>query len=647
MTTVVTTLTGRRVELSVDFTTPVVELKAEVARAVAQHNALADAIAGVRVEDVTCENTLERLSTATFLLYQLNEVIRIRRDNGGHDDDALHETLSSLNMLLASALAHTAYRSDINARISALHAQLPTLGASSDQSKALRALHGAGLRLDRRSSERLSAIQVQLQELLLCVDNETTCETLELSSEDLAGLPHHVLRQLSVADSGLYSVSVTQHLMHTILSLCSNARTRELVWREFVRLIPRSVVCAQALQTAALLRERACLLGHASHSASVTHSAIAKTTLSVTALLDDVHARATAAASRDTRDPWDVMYCATRDMLRTPPDGFRFFSYFMPRLPVVEQSLRLCGSVFGLCFEKVASIPAVLRWCEDVALYVVVDLATDVVIGALYLDLWSRPGKGAGGWTSNIRHRTKDSVPYVVVTCAMDQRTGFSHWELRMLLHELGHALHALCARGLFMETSWASVEDDFIETPSQVLEHWAWDAQALVFLSDNLLSLSAAEEVVRGRSASAADHLLLTVYSCRLDMVLSGPGPLPATESEVLAALDAPRTSDVDAGVCSNCHVYETLKRFPDCAGRMYGYLWGQVDAADLFDTLFRGMMDGKPWSCLDPAVAEAGLRYRRCVLEPGAMVDAADILQHALGRPPSAHAFFRLNGL
>lgn len=648
----VTTASGRCVQLLADFSLADAELRAEADRVIAEHNAKADAVAAVPITDVSVKNTLEALSQANFLLLNLKQVVGIRIDSGQWDRDC-GASLDSIRVQLMSAFLHTCFRVDIFERICALHAQRSTLGLSSDHKKALRTMYQAGVERGMLSDEHTCARIREFNKVEAPVVEELE-EPFVLSATDLYGLSSEFLSTLPRTTHGDMVVAFTPNNASSILTWCMNARTRELVWRRFSKFVAGSAVCARALTAAARFRAHAGMFGYTSYSDKAAGLTIAKTARRISTFLDDLHVYALPAAREEvlafartkavrgdaeTLKPWDVLYYQC--------EGQRDdFASFMPKATVVDRALRLCGLLFGLRFEVVACIPPALRWCTDLDMFVVVDTATNAAMGVLYLDLWDRPGKSSGPWMRAFRCVVDGSrtLPCAAVFCCAE---GFRHFDVISLFHELGHALHFLCARGTFRHTEASYVEYDFLETPSQLLEHWAWNARVLVYLSGDVLPLDIAKDVVRARNVNAGGELLRSIFEARLDMVLCGPGPPINTGAELMTVVDGLAAHDCGALFVNIVGLYRMLERFPEStAGMSYRYLWGEADSADLFCSLFQRALNDKSGAILGAAVVEAGARLRECILEPGPLRDGADMLEHALGRQPTIDAFLRLKG-
>ena len=239
-----------------------------------------------------------------------------------------------------------------------------------------------------------------------------------------------------------------------------------------------------------------------------------------------------------------------------------------------------------------------------------------------------------------------------------EQPSLLRHEEVVTLFHEFGHVMHHICSRARFARFSGTRVERDFVEAPSQMLENWCWEHAALTKLSGHyrrfvprsasggggLVPEPLPEDTVRRmRDAKRCMAALLT----RRQVVLS------LFDQELhhrAAAVEA--ASEIDSAA-----VLERLQRsiglvpmtpgthFGGSFGHLmggydaqyYGYLWSEVFSCDMYETGFGG----------EPLNADAGRRYRQCILTPGGSRDAADMLREFLGREPREQAFLRSKGV
>ncbi len=205
------------------------------------------------------------------------------------------------------------------------------------------------------------------------------------------------------------------------------------------------------------------------------------------------------------------------------------------------------------------------------------------------------------------------------------------------LFHEFGHVLHQTLTRARFLRFSGTSVERDFVEAPSQMLEHWCWDPDVLRgftrhYRTGDPIPEALVKRMVAAKNVSSGIATLRQIYLSRLDLAYHAPGAQKETDAiarelHVITGFAFPEETHFQAGF-GHLFGYD--------AG-YYGYLWSKVSGDDMF-TRFEeaGLRD-----------AGVGRDYRRGILERGGSVDGDGLVREFLGREPSPAAFLRDLGL
>jgi Zn-dependent oligopeptidase len=210
------------------------------------------------------------------------------------------------------------------------------------------------------------------------------------------------------------------------------------------------------------------------------------------------------------------------------------------------------------------------------------------------------------------------------------------HDDVVMLFHEFGHVLHGILCRTDLVRFYWET-EWDFIEAPSQILEHWAWQQPVLARFARHHrtgepIPAALVERLVASRDLNIG---LKTLRQCTfgiLDLALHGE--LPADPNE------ADRQAHERTGFPYHPGTHQPTEWGHLMGGYdagYYGYLWAKVYGDDMF-----GRFEAE--GVTSPAVGRA---YRREILVPGGSRDAIDLLRAFLGREPSPATFLRLLGI
>ncbi len=340
---------------------------------------------------------------------------------------------------------------------------------------------------------------------------------------------------------------------------------------------------------------------------------------------------------------WDWRWCDTRQRAGTfavDPDELR--AHFVLD-DVLTGLLDLASAVFGLRFEPVAEAGA---WHPEVRGLRTFDAATGEVLGEILMDLHPREGKfghaAAFGLVPSRRlpDRTRRLPITAIVANLPAPAPGvpalLRHADVVMLFHEFGHVLHATLGRAALTRFS-AEVEWDFVEAPSQILEHWAWQPEVLArFARHHRTGAAIPRELVARLVASRDLNVgLRTLRQCTLGLMDLGLHGAAAADPD-----EVDRAAHERTGFPYHAGTHQPTS-FGHLAGGYdagyYGYLWAQVFGDDMF-----GQFEAE--GVTSPAI---GLRYRREILEPGGSRDAIDLLRAFLGREPSPATFLRRLGI
>jgi len=339
---------------------------------------------------------------------------------------------------------------------------------------------------------------------------------------------------------------------------------------------------------------------------------------------------------------WDWRYYHTQ-VKRTDYglDPVEVASYF-PLEQVVGGMLSLTAEVFGLTYHEIAETNA---WHDDVRLYEIRDTATGAHVAHFYMDLFPRDGKfgHAAAWPL-IHARSSDSQAVRPVSAILANFTKptterpslLQHTEVVTLFHEFGHILHMSLADTLFSRFSGASTEWDFVEAPSQIMEHWCYKPAVLQrfakhYESGNPIPAELVQQLETARNLHVGISTMRQISFGVLDMGVHGPKHLSLDEA--LAEATAVSLFPFQEGTF-----------FPASFGHMfgydagyYGYLWSEVFGDDMFSMFEES-------GVTDPGI---GMRYRKEILEPNGSRDADDLLLAFLGRAPSNRAFLAKLGI
>src|SRR6185436_2848572 len=256
-----------------------------------------------------------------------------------------------------------------------------------------------------------------------------------------------------------------------------------------------------------LRKEIADLYGVPSFAHYVTKRNMVETPETVLRFLDDVRNVVTEAEIRDLAaleeikgariERWDASYYRERLRERRFAIDQEELRKYFPTKGVVEWMLDITSRLYGVRFER-ESVPV---WHDDVIYLDVLDAASAVPIGGIYLDLYPRDGKykHAAAWPVRGVSMRSGRKPISVLVTNFN-RQGLTHDELETLLHEFGHVLHGVLSATHYLEHSGTSVERDFVEAPSQMYEEWASRMESLSLLRNHCGDCPAIDESLVAR---------------------------------------------------------------------------------------------------------------------------------------------------
>ena len=526
----------------------------------------------------------------------------------------------------------------------------------------MRDFRRAGQSLEAAARMELEGIRARLVELEVAFNrniNEYE-DAIEVSRERLAGLPDEFVERLKPGTApGTFRVSLDYPELYPFLAQAADREAREALFRKHWL---RSVDQNRPLLVEALrLRQRAAeLLGYPSwaHYAievkmAETPDAVADFYASLVSRLEPfrdrelsaLRARFESDAHSGSISAWDWMYYD--EQLRRTDYGVdaNQVAEYLPLEACLEGMFALTGDVFGLDYRKVEDARA---WHPTVELYEVRDRASGELLAHFYADWFPREGKfgHAAAFPLVIGHRRADGSyerPVSTILANFTPPGGgrpslIQHNELETLFHEFGHILHQVLTRAEYHRTSGGETEVDFVEAPSQIMEHWTWDPVVLGrfarhFRTGEPIPADLVERMVAARRLNIGLKTLVQVFYGQVDVSIHDGRAEPDLDEALRKAyapvgLPYPEGTFLLSGFAHPMGGYD--------AG-YYGYLWSEVIADDLFG---RFTAEGV-------TSPEVGAAYRRSILEPNGSRPAGELVRAFLGRDSTPDAWLRLRGM
>jgi len=545
---------------------------------------------------------------------------------------------------------------------------------------ALRDFHLSGVDLPADKKARFKAISQELSQLTSkfeenLLDATNAWSKLVTDERALAGMPESakdLARQTAAQrDQEGWLLTLEFPSYYPVLTYAEDRGLRRELYEAYhTRASERGPHAGQFDNTGAMERilalrhELAQLLGFANYAERSLAKKMARSTGDVVAFLEDLARRSRPQAERemaeltafarerdglDALEAWDVAYYSEK--LREQRYAFsqeEVRPYF-PATRVVPGLFAVAERLFGVTIREVDGIDV---WHPDARFYEIRDGAGELR-GQFYLDLYARPKKRGGAWMDDcmgrMRHGDRLQTPVAYLICNFTPPVGakpslLTHDEVETLFHEFGHGLHHMLTRVDYPPIAGINgVAWDAVELPSQFLENWCWEREALDLIAGHYETGASLPDDLYGRMKAAKNfqsamqmvrQLEFALFDFRLHL-----GYDPAHGGRIYETLDAVRR---EVAVIR----YPEFNRMPHgfshifaggYAAGYYSYKWAEVLSADAF-SLFeeRGVFD-----------PETGRSFREHILERGGSRDAMDLFVAFRGREPRIDALLRHSGI
>ncbi len=622
------------------------------------------------------DNTVHALESADELLDWVSSGYYDMKITIG--SKAMHE----LDLTIAPMLAE--YRNDLAldeglfARVQAVYDQRDSLDLDPERQQVLSKLYtffarngalldGAGKDRLREIDEAMSRLSPRFQQNVLAEMNRYQ---LPLTDEaDLAGLPETSLGMARATaeekgqDGWVFTLQMPSY--YPFMQYADNRALREQLWRAFsARCVGGENDNSEVIRELATLRhERARLLGYASHAAYTLEERMAGNPETVYAFYERLLKVVRPAAERDfeavrslkaelTGDtdfqPWDFAYYSEKLKQRTFDFDTEALRPYFQLENVVEGVFEHARRLYKLDFIETGEVP---KYHPEVTVYEVRDRDTGDFIGLFYTDFFPRETKQSGAWMSPLKEQGlrggKVQRPHIMNVCnftkpAAGKPSLLSLDEVLTLFHEFGHALHGLLSDCTYRSVAGTNVYWDFVELPSQIMENWLMEIEALdLFARHYETGAPMPPELVEKLRASARFNAgyqnLRQIFLGRLDFSYhdGDPGGMEDLAAHEWAATQGTYLFDQVPGA-SVSHAFLHIFAGGYSAG-YYSYKWAEVLDADAFE-LF------KEEGIFNP---ETAARFRGNILSRGGSENPMVLYKRFRGREPDPEALLRRDGL
>lgn len=644
-------------------------------QAIAGAKAEIDAIAG-NPQAPDFENTLEALDFAGSQLDRISSVFF--NLNAAETNEKMQRMAQEISPLLSEFKNDIGLNRELFTRIKNVHDRKEALDLGPEQrtllEKTFKSFSRNGALLNDTHKKRLREIDAELSKLSLKFGENVLAETngYEMLLEDeavLKGLPEGEIEAAADLARSRDKKGWLITLDHpSYIPFMKYAQNRQLRKELYIAFSSKGFHgdaldnTENILKIVSLRHERAKLLGFASHAHFVLEERMAESPGKVLEFLEQFLEKAKPAAQRefaeleayarerdqlDRLEKWDSAYYTEKlRRERFDLDDEKLKPYFKLE-QVIQGVFTLAGKLYGLHFKEVFEVE---KYHPDVKTFEVFDDAGNFV-SLFYGDFHPRAGKRGGAWMTSFKPQYKrrgtDHRPQISNVCNFTKPTNtkpslLTFNEVTTLFHEFGHALHGMLANTTYPSLSGTSVYWDFVELPSQIMENWCYEKEALElfafhYLSGEPIPMELVEKIKGSATFQEGMATLRQLGFGFLDMAWHGGDPKDITDVKAFEnkALEATELFPQIPQTCmapSFSHIFQG-----GYSSGYYSYKWAEVLDADAF-ALF--MEKG----IFDKTVADA---FKENILSKGGSENPMVLYKRFRGGEPKIDALLERAGL
>jgi peptidyl-dipeptidase Dcp len=628
-------------------------------------------------EAPTFENTIAALEDSGRALSRASTVYGVYSST--MSDDAVQAVERDMAPKLAAFQDKITQNEPLFKRIAAVYDTREKSGLTPEQQRLTWFYYTnfvrAGAQLDPAAKKRMGEINQELASLFtkfgqnVLTDEENGVVYIDKES-DLAGLPQSVRDSEAEAAAGLgkkgqWAVRNTRSSVEPFLTYADNRGLREKVWTMFVNRGDEGGATDNNANITRILQlrdERAKLLGYASHAHWRLEDSMAKTPERAMALMTAVWPAAVARVHEEVADmqaiadkehagikiePWDYRYYAEKVRKDKYDLDETQITPYMQLEKLREGMFYMANQLFGFSFTPVkpGTVPV---YHPDVRVWEVTDQKGGLV-GLWYWDPYAREGKQSGAWMNAYRNqeRFKSDIRTIVsnnsnfVKGKPGEPVLISWEDAKTLFHEFGHALHGLSSNVNYPTLSGTNVARDYVEFPSQILEHWLSTPEilnrfALNYKTGKPIPPELVAKIEKARTFNqgfkTVEYLSSAIVDMKLHLAAGAPIDPDQFEKATLAEINMPPEIVMRHRTPQFNHVFSG----DAYSAGYYSYLWADTLTADAWESFLEA---GGPW---DKAQA-AKLKQ---LLSQGNTVDPADAYRAFRGHDADVGALMRDRG-
>jgi peptidyl-dipeptidase Dcp len=610
--------------------------------------------------------TLDRLSSIFFNL------------NSAETCDEMQKIAQEVSPLLTAFSNDVSLNEALFKRVKAIYDQKDELTLTPEQATLLDkkyksfARNGALLAEDKKT--RLREIDTELAKLKLTFGENVLAETnnyqLHITNEsDLKGLPEGAIEMArTLAESKEKEGWIFTLDFPSYLPFVTYADNREL--RKEITIAAGKKAFQNngfdnqkiTLQIAKLRYERANLLGYETHAHFVLEERMAQNPNQVKTFLNDLLAKAKPAAEKefaqlsafakeldgiDQLEKWDGPYYSEKLKQKLFNLDDELLKPYFKLENVLNGAFSIANKLFGLTFKEIVDID---KYHTDVQTFEVVDEKSELV-ALFYADFFPRKGKRNGAWMTSFKpqyiQNGVNERPHISNVCNFTPPTPtkpslLTFNEVTTLFHEFGHGLHGMLANTTYPSLSGTSVYWDFVELPSQMMENWCYEPEALALFAKHyetgeIIPQEYVEKIKESASFLEGMATLRQLSFGLLDMAFHGNNPTEITNIKAFEKAAFEGTS-LYPDVAENCMSVSFSHIFQGgYSSGYYSYKWAEVLDADAFAYFQeKGIFN-----------TEVATKFKENILSKGGTEHPMILYKRFRGQEPKPEALLKRAGL
>lgn len=624
----------------------------------------------------TFENTIEALAFSGHVLDRISSIFF--NLNSAETNDEIQKIAQEVSPLLSEFGNDVRLNADLFAKVKVVYEKKDHLNLNPEQTTLLDKKYksftrnGANLPEDKKLELReidkeLSKLSLQFGENVLA---ETQAYQMHITDEkELSGLPEgtmeeaHSLAKSQEKEGWIFTLDYPSYI--PFVTYADNRELRKkIAIASGARGFQNNEFDNQkiVLKIAKLRFDRAQVLGYATHAHFVLEERMAESPEKVKTFSNDLLAKAKPAAQKEfdqltafakeldgieQLEKWDGAYYSEKLKKQLFNLDDEKLKPFFQLEKVLDGVFTVAQKLYGITFEEIFEID---KYHEDVKTYEVKDEDNNLV-AIFYADFFPRKGKRNGAWMTSFKSqyikKGTNERPHISIVCNFTKPTEtkpslLTFNEVTTLFHEFGHALHGMLANTTYPSLSGTNVYWDFVELPSQILENWCYEPEALAlfayhYQTDEMIPMELVHKIKESASFQEGMATMRQLSFGLLDMGWHAQDPsnikdIKTFENEQFA--DTQLYPDVKENAMSTAfsHIFQG-----GYSSGYYSYKWAEVLDADAFEYFQEKGIFSK----------EVATKFKENVLSKGGTEHPMILYKRFRGQEPKPEALLRRAGL